>query len=225
VRVVGRGGASTETIVVSRPHPFYVNGHGWVPAANLKARDEIVTGIWDDSPGEAHLNTVAWKGPGPAPAHAGTATVLSVHIELSPLSAHNLTVDGFHTYLVGETGLWVHNSCGGTIGDILDGYHPDSYIHLTPGSAGDFANGVDPLTSFARLGDVAHMTVPDYQLNVVGYLAGAGPDQAVSGFMVAPPGTGTFAVDQVNTYIGNVAGVTEYNNTTRFFGGSYVPLP
>ncbi len=113
VQVFRSGGSTTENIVVSRPHTFFVDGRGWVAAEALHAGDQIVTGVWDGSGDRPQL--VAWQGPGPIPVHAGRATVGSVRVERKPLSAHNLTVDGFHTYLVGESGLWVHNSCASKI--------------------------------------------------------------------------------------------------------------
>ena len=60
-----------------------------------------------------------------------------------------------------------------------------SLIHLTPDVEADFASGVTPGTFFARLGDVSEMTVPEYQVNVVGRTAAAGPTQSVSGFVTA----------------------------------------
>jgi Pretoxin HINT domain len=116
VRVVPQGGSSTEAIIVSRPHTFFVDGRGWVAAEDLHAGDQIVTGVWDGQGDRPQL--VAWRGPGPVPVHAGRAIVARISIEHKPLSAHNLTVDGFHTYLVGESGLWVHNwPCGNILED------------------------------------------------------------------------------------------------------------
>jgi hypothetical protein len=54
------------------------------------------------------------------------------------------------------------------------------------------ANGVYEGSSFVRYGDVAHMTVPEYQTGVVGYGAAASAGQPVSGFVILNPGTGTF---------------------------------
>ena len=79
----------TETITVSREHPFWVAGRGWVAAEQL-------------APGDA-LSTADMTG----------ATVTSVTARPKPLTAWNLEVSGYHSFFVGRTGLWVHNGpCG-----------------------------------------------------------------------------------------------------------------
>jgi len=109
-----------------------------------------------------------------------------------------------------------------TIGDILSGYHPDTLIHLTPDAEASFSAGVHPETFFARLGDVSRFTVLQYQTNVVGGAAAAGPTQSVSGFVVAIPGSpGAFT----SAGIFNNAGVTEYINNVLFSPSAYVALP
>jgi len=81
---------------------------------------------------------------------------------------------------------------------------------------------VNPGTYFARLGDVSEMTVPEYQANVVGGAAAAGPTQSVSGFITAVPGApGGFT----QAGIFNNAGVMEYTNSLLFPHSGYVPLP
>ncbi len=108
-----------------------------------------------------------------------------------------------------------------TIGDILAGYHPDTLIHLTNDGPVSFVSGVDDETSFARLGDVAHFTVADYQAQVVGSGAAAGPRQPVSGFVLAMPGApGAFG----RVPIANYANVPEYVNGRRFLPSTYVAL-
>jgi RHS repeat-associated protein len=108
------------------------------------------------------------------------------------------------------------------IGDILSGFHPDTLIHLTPDAEASFVSGVNPGTYFARLGDVSEMTVPEYQANVVGGAAAAGPTQSVSGFITATPGaTGGFS----EAGIFNNAGLMEYTNSLLFPHSGYVPLP
>jgi RHS repeat-associated protein len=108
-----------------------------------------------------------------------------------------------------------------TIGDILSGYHPDTLIHLTPDAAADFEAGVDLNTFFARLGDVSHMTVPEYQAEVVGTAAAAGPGQSVAGFVLANPGVGGFT----QAGIFNNALVMEYTNSVVFYPSGFIPLP
>ena len=109
-----------------------------------------------------------------------------------------------------------------SIQDILSSHHPDTLVHLTNDDKRAFADGVNADTSFARLGDISHLTVPEYQAQVVGSAAAAGPGQPVAGFVLAPPGTpGAFGREPIANY----ANVPEYVNTRRFFPQAYVPLP
>ncbi|HEY4199311.1 MAG TPA: hypothetical protein VGM83_02010 [Devosiaceae bacterium] len=77
-------------------------------------------------------------------------------------------------------------------------------------------------TFFARFGDVSEMTVPQYQSDVVGMGAAAGPGQPVSGFVTAGSGTAG-AFGQAGVW--NNAGIMEYTNGAPFIPHSYVPLP
>ena len=73
-------------------HPFYVVDEGWKAAGDLKAGDEIY-------------------------ALDGSAiTILSTSLEKldEPIKVYNLEVADFHTYFVGNTGMLVHNRCGGS---------------------------------------------------------------------------------------------------------------
>lgn len=81
--------------------------------------------------------------------------------------------------------------------------------------------GVNEKTSFARLGDVSHMTIQRYQASVVGSGAVAGPGQPVAGLVLALPGApGAFG----RVPISNYANVPEYVNTRRFLHDAYVSL-
>jgi len=67
-------------------HPFWVSREGWTALQNLR-------------PGNAlELSNGA------------TATVLSAHNTGHTATVYNMEVDGFHTYYVGEAGVWVHNA-------------------------------------------------------------------------------------------------------------------
>ena len=78
-----------ETISATPSHPFYVYKFGWTLAGSLKAGDVLVL-----SNGE--LVTVEW-----------------VQHELleSPIKVYNFEVEDYHTYFVGENGVFVHNRC------------------------------------------------------------------------------------------------------------------
>jgi hypothetical protein len=113
------------------------------------------------------------------------------------------------------------NAGGPIIGDILANYPSDTMIHLTPNSADDFASGVYAGTYFARLGDVVNMTISQYQANVVGGAAAAGPGQPVNGFITASPGNSNAFT---NAGIFNNAGIMEYINSELINASGYVPI-
>ena len=77
--------AGGETIITTLGHPFWACGHGWKMAKQLAAGDLLHS-----------LN-------GAVPIEAA-----------SPLDgkhgAHNLVVDDFNTYFVGQSGLLVHDN-------------------------------------------------------------------------------------------------------------------
>ena len=77
-----------EEIITTETHPFYVNKRGFVNAGELKVGDELL-----DSNGSILL-------------------LESTEIELTdePTKVYNFEVEDFHTYFVGECGVWVHNA-------------------------------------------------------------------------------------------------------------------
>ena len=77
-----------ELIETTAEHPFYVDGLGWVPTSRLDPGDPLV-GI----NGETGLTVRQVRG------SPRTATV------------YNFEVKDFHTYFVGQAGVWVHNWC------------------------------------------------------------------------------------------------------------------
>ena len=83
-------GVNGETISATPSHPFYVDKLGWTLARSLKAGDVLVL-----SNGE--LVTVEW---------------VQHEILESPIKVYNFEVEDFHTYFVGENGIFVHNGCG-----------------------------------------------------------------------------------------------------------------
>jgi hypothetical protein len=72
------------TISATRGHPFWVAGHGWRMAKNVKPGD-LLHGLR----GPVRVETVE---------------------EDKDQRAYNLVVDGFNTYFVGQTGLLVHDN-------------------------------------------------------------------------------------------------------------------
>jgi hypothetical protein len=81
-------GADPELIEVTPRHPFWIAGDGWVDSDRLAPGDQLSTGDGD------------------------AASVLSVASTARTETVYNLTVDEHHTYFVGATETWVHNTCG-----------------------------------------------------------------------------------------------------------------
>ena len=79
-----------EKIVTTETHPFYVNDRGFVNAGELIVGDELL-----DVNGNVLL-------------------VEKFNVELTdePTTVYNFQVEDFHTYYVGECGVWVHNAEG-----------------------------------------------------------------------------------------------------------------
>ncbi len=74
-----------ETLEVTAPHPFQVEGRGWVAAVDLAPGDLVI------SSGGGRLRVADNQD------SAQTSTV------------YNFQVEDFHTYFVGESAAWVHN--------------------------------------------------------------------------------------------------------------------
>jgi hypothetical protein len=73
-----------ENVVTTLGHPFWVVGHGWKMAKELKEGDLL------------H--------------RLDGATRITAMTSAPEAAAHNLVVDEFNTYFVGETGLLVHDN-------------------------------------------------------------------------------------------------------------------
>ena len=78
-----------EAFWVTPQHPFFVEGRGWVPAADLGPSTDVVAEGTGD---RVRVTAVA------SLAHTS--------------SVYNLQVEHFHTYFVGRAHAWVHNDCG-----------------------------------------------------------------------------------------------------------------
>ncbi len=77
---------STEKVRVTSEHPFRVKERGWVEAAKLLPGDEVFT----SAGGWVRVSNGAWVS--------------------QRQTVYNFEVEGFHSYFVGETGVWVHNT-------------------------------------------------------------------------------------------------------------------
>ena len=79
-----------EEIVCTAEHPFYVEGKGFVPARELKERDNLL--LSDGSKVEID-------------------SLKTEHVEI-PETTYNFEVKDFHTYYVSHSNVLVHNKCG-----------------------------------------------------------------------------------------------------------------
>jgi len=77
---------TVETLVVTPEHPFFREGSGFVPAASLEAGDAIVTA-------------------------SGHVRVRSLATSAARITVYNFEVEVAHTYFVGKSAAWVHNTC------------------------------------------------------------------------------------------------------------------
>ena len=79
---------NNEEIVTTVDHPFYVKNQGFIKAGELIVGDELL-----DVNGNVLL-------------------VENFDVELTdkPVKVYNFQVEDFHTYHVGENGVWVHNA-------------------------------------------------------------------------------------------------------------------
>ena len=79
-----------EEIVTTETHPFYVNNRGFVNAGELIVGDELL---------DVNGNVLLVEN-------------FDVELTEEPVTVYNFQVEDFHTYYVGECGVWVHNAEG-----------------------------------------------------------------------------------------------------------------
>ncbi len=81
-----------EAIETTNEHPFYVEGHGWTNAYDLKVGDKVR--LEDGTTGTVEKTK---------------------HVALdTPVTVYNFEVEDFHTYYVSEQKVLVHNTCAAT---------------------------------------------------------------------------------------------------------------
>jgi Pretoxin HINT domain/Hemagglutinin repeat len=101
---VAVAGGPDEIIITTTEHPFWVEGSGFVRAANLRVGQRL-----GSRPAQAPLLAVASRYNDAS----GAVLVKAVTVEPSgvqPWVAHNLTVETDHTFFVGSSRAWVHNT-------------------------------------------------------------------------------------------------------------------
>jgi hypothetical protein len=79
--------STKETIGTTAEHPFWVDGHGWILAKDLKINDKLTS------------------------ANGKFINVVSIKLDDQRQDTYNFEVADYHTYFVGDNGVWVHNSC------------------------------------------------------------------------------------------------------------------
>ena len=122
-------GNRDDRIVTTLEHPFWVEGRGFIPAEALRVGDRV--GHWQaQSPilaTSSRFNDAS-----------GALFVKAITIEdrgIAPWTAYNLTVDADHTYFVGTSNAWVHNSA-----DIICALEDlASKTGVTPSKSGNIA--------------------------------------------------------------------------------------
>ena len=99
----------TETLTCTPDHPFFTVGTGngsggWVEAGSLG----IGTSIVSRAGPALSVTGLTWK--------RDSTKELEANGGVGSVAVYNLTVDGDHTFFVGNTsgGTWVHNSCPGS---------------------------------------------------------------------------------------------------------------
>jgi hypothetical protein len=94
IRTVGSGteddhSGNDETLACTGEHPFWIQGRGFVPAKELRAGNR--------------LSTIGGE----------VMEVVEISIETAGgnrcFTTYNFEVEDFHTYFVGQSGVWVHN--------------------------------------------------------------------------------------------------------------------
>ncbi len=85
-----------ETIEATAPHPFFVEGRGWIAASELRPDDRVVS------------------------SGGGTLRVASTTGIQRRATVYNFEVEEFHTYFVGQSAAWVHNRYEDEIKDLDD---------------------------------------------------------------------------------------------------------
>ena len=77
-----------EEIVTTVDHPFYVKNQGFIKAGELIVGDELL---------DVNGNVILVEN-------------FDVELTEEPVTVYNFQVEDFHTYYVGECGVWVHNA-------------------------------------------------------------------------------------------------------------------
>ena len=122
------GTEDEELLGVTKEHPFWVEGLGWVKAGELREGYEIYS------------------------VNGNILTVKSIVLDEQLHDTYNFEVADYHTYFVGEQGAWVHNTCK-TISALQDQITRSGKIHgdLDAGIVDKIRNNKSSLESAASI--------------------------------------------------------------------------
>ncbi len=99
---------SVEELNTTPGHPFWVSGVGWEQAASLVKYGVLATARTSAEPLTHQAKSM--KTPRGPPVEEGVGSVVETTSVGRYGTVYNLNVAEFHTYFVGETGVWVHNN-------------------------------------------------------------------------------------------------------------------
>ena len=109
-----------EAIETTNEHPFYVQGHGWTNASELKVGDKVR--LEDGTTGTVEK---------------------AKHVKLDiPVTVYNFEVEDFHTYYVSEQKVLVHNTCAMTEKNTSQNKYTVGAYHEIKGTKGMDAHHV-----------------------------------------------------------------------------------
>ncbi|EHQ04627.1 Hedgehog/intein hint domain protein [Leptonema illini DSM 21528] len=106
-------------------HPFYIEGKGWVKAADLHVGDDsLLAGEVSqlDVYGGARLQNVSYR-------QSKQGVIVGITVEDRAETVYNFEVNETHTYLVGESDVVVHNA---------QGYSPEEVKELIEKATGPY---------------------------------------------------------------------------------------
>lgn len=86
--VANLASGNKETIWVTPNHPIWCKGRSWTPVSEMRGAGDV-------------LETFLF----------GNVVVFRCYQNADIGTVYNFEVDEFHTYYVGEEGIWVHNQC------------------------------------------------------------------------------------------------------------------
>jgi hypothetical protein len=133
-------------------HPFYIEGKGWVKAADLHIGDDSLL-AGEVSPldiyGGARLQNVSYR-------QSKQGVIVGITVEERAETVYNFEVNETHTYLVGESDVVVHNAEKYTATDYARGMHDSvlgsgfRYVLMKNGLVLDVSHSTDSAREATR---------------------------------------------------------------------------